>query len=364
MKKLMFLAIAALTWTGCGNKTNSAATDADSTQVYEVPDTLNSVDAVKQQVDSVYAYWNYQRLNYKEGMPSLDERFGTKEWLKAVDDAAEVTKDCECGGFFDFGDEGPLDPWTYDCYEGQVSADSVKVEILPNGMAEVRFLVKDAVTIKGIPMRWLMRVEDGQWRVANIFFERNEGMDILQNLKDYALEYKTNKQFNITNIYDELIKQGKTQIDGYDDIEFMEYALIDVDHDGQSELWLRNGEANYEAIFSLADDNPHILIDANERMPFSFFPSAIQASGGCGTGCNMATIAVLKNSRLAYTLNNMEQYDMEGNLSENNWEKDGKAISTDEGENLYKTLGKVTDLYFVWHEIDVPRKPNLSDYAE
>ena len=364
MKKLMLLAAVALTWTACGNKTGQAAADADSTQVFEVPDTLNSVEAVIAQVDSVYAYWNYQRLNYKEGMPTLDERFGTREWQQVRNDALEADRDCECGGFFDFGDEGPLDPWTYDCYEGTVSADSVKVELLPNGTADVRFLVKDAVTIKGIPMRWLMRVEDGQWRVANIIFEKDGGIDLLSSLRDYGWEYKTDKQFSIAKIYDDIVSMAEPLFTGYDPIEFHEYALIDVDHDGQAELWLRNNEARYSIIVSLADNDPHILIDANERSGISFFPGAIQSSGGCGTGCNMAEITVLKGSKLAYRLNNMEQYDLEGELSENGWEKDGKEIPSEEGEKLYKSLGKPVELYTNWHGISIERKPDLSDYAE
>ena len=56
----------------------------------------------------------------------------------------------------------------------------------PDGTAEVRFLVKDAVTIKGVPMRWLMLVEDGQWKVANIFFEKDDNFDILMNMRAYA----------------------------------------------------------------------------------------------------------------------------------------------------------------------------------
>jgi hypothetical protein len=55
---------------------------------------------------------------------------------------------------------------------------------------------------------------------------------------------------------------------------------------------------------------------------------------------------------------------MDGELSEEGWEKDGKEIPTDEGQKLYKALGEVKDLYAKWHEIDIPRKPNLSDYAE
>lgn len=364
MKKLFILAVAALTWTTCGNKTSQAPTDSDSTQVFEVPDTLNAVEAVIQQVDSVYAYWNQQRQNYKEGMPTLDELFGTKEWQEVRNAAAEADRACECGGFFDFGDEGPLNPWVYDCYEGKVRADSIQAQILPNGMAEVKFLVKDAVTTEGIPMRWLMRVEDGQWRVANIIFEKDGGIDLLASLKDYAWEYKTDKDFNIAKIYDELVGMAEPLLAGYDPIEFLEYALIDVDHDGKAELWLRNSEKGYEVIFSLADNDPHILADANERTPFSFFEGAIQTSGGCGTGCHMVSIVVLKNSRLDYTLDNMTQYDMEGELSEEGWTKNDKEIPTEEGDKLYKALGEPKDLYAKWHEIDVPRKPNLSDYAE
>lgn len=364
MKRLAFFAVIALAWTACGNKTNSSATDADSTQVFEVPDTLNTVEAVVKQVNAVYDRWNAMRENYKEGMPSLDDIFGTKEWRQMVEKADSVTKECECGGFFHFGDEGPLDPWTYDCYEGRVSADSIKVEILPNGEAEVKFLVKDAVTIKGIPMRWLMRVEDGEWRVANIFFVANENMDLLQGMKEYVWENKTNQQFDIKKYYGEFVEMAEPLFAGYDPVEFYEYALIDVDRDGKPELYMRNGKAEYEVVFSLDDKDPHILIDADYHRSISFFKDAIQSSGGCGTGCHMAEVVVLKDSKRLYTLNNMEQYDMEGELAEEGWEKDGKEIPTQEGDKLYKKLGEPIDHYINWHSIDIERKPNLSDYAE
>ena len=160
--------------------------DADSTAVNEVPDTLNTVEAVEKQVNAVYAYWNEQREHYDENKPSIDELFGTKEWQQVRNEVIAIDRECECGGFFDFGDEGPLDPWTYDCYEGYVSANDIQVKLQPNGTAEVRFLVKDAVTTKGIPMRWLMQVEDGQWRVANSFFEKEDNFDILMNMRAYV----------------------------------------------------------------------------------------------------------------------------------------------------------------------------------
>ena len=193
MKKIVMMMFAVVAITSCGNKTkvstnrlNSAASDAERNVVNEVPDTLNTVEAVVKQVDAVYAYWNELRQHYDENKPSIDELFGSKEWQRVSNEVAAIDRECECGGFFDFGDEGPLDPWTYDCYEGTVSADSIQVKMQSDGMAEVRFLVKDAVTIKGVPMRWLMQVEDGQWKVANIFFEKDDNLDILMNMRAYV----------------------------------------------------------------------------------------------------------------------------------------------------------------------------------
>ncbi|MBQ3770046.1 MAG: hypothetical protein II866_13780 [Prevotella sp.] len=193
MKKIVMMMFAVVAITSCGNKTkvstnrlNSAASDAESNVVNEVPDTLNTVEAVVKQVDAVYAYWNELRQHYDENKPSIDELFGSKEWQRVSNEVAAIDRECECGGFFDFGDEGPLDPWTYDCYEGTVSADSIQIKMQPDGTAEVRFLVKDAVTIKGVPMRWLMQVEDGQWKVANIFFEKDDNLDILMNMRAYV----------------------------------------------------------------------------------------------------------------------------------------------------------------------------------
>lgn len=153
MNKL-FMIFALVAIISCGNKTNSAASDADSTIVNEVSDTLYTVEAVEKQVNAVYAYWNELREHYDENKPSIDDLFGSKEWQRVRNEVIAIDRECECGGFFDFGDEGPLDPWTYDCYEGYVSANDIKVKLQTDGTAEVRFLVKDAVTTKGVLLRY------------------------------------------------------------------------------------------------------------------------------------------------------------------------------------------------------------------
>ena len=188
--------VAMLTLAGCGNKTSGEAPVADSTEVVnEVQDSLNTVEAVVRQVNAVYDYLNELREHYDENKPSLDERFGSKEWQRVRKMVEDVDRECECGGFFDFGDEGPLNAWVYDCFEGAVSANDIKAKLLSDGTAEVSFLVKDAVTTKGVPLRWLMRVEDGEWRVHNIIFVKDDNMDLLENMQAYVdYERKKNAQ--------------------------------------------------------------------------------------------------------------------------------------------------------------------------
>ena len=192
--KILFMFFAVVAITSCRNTgvTRQSEDSLAQEQENEVSDTLNTVEAIEKQVNAVYAYWNEQREHYDENNPSIDELFGSKEWQQVRNEVAAIDRECECGGFFDFGDEGPLDPWTYDCYEGAVSADSIQVKMLPDSTAEVRFLVKDAVTIKGIPIRWIMQMEDGQWRVANIFFEKEDNFDILMNMRAY-IDSEANK---------------------------------------------------------------------------------------------------------------------------------------------------------------------------
>ena len=193
-KKILFMFFAVVAITSCRNTgvTRQSEDSLAQEQENEVSDTLNTVEAIEKQVNAIYAYWNEQREHYDENNPSIDELFGSKEWQQVRNEVAAIDRECECGGFFDFGDEGPLDPWTYDCYEGAVSADSIQVKMLPDSTAEVRFLVKDAVTIKGIPIRWIMQMEDGQWRVANIFFEKEDNFDILMNMRAY-IDSEANK---------------------------------------------------------------------------------------------------------------------------------------------------------------------------
>ena len=337
MKKLMSFVVVALTWVACGNKAQDGAVDADSTQVFEVPDTLNTVEAVVRQVDAVYDYLDYMRQHYKEGMPSLDERFATREWQQALADVRAVDKDCECGGFFDFGDEGPLDAWTFDCYEGRVSADSVSVKLLPNGTADVRFLVKDAVTIGGVPMRWLMRMK---------------GMDLLAEMKSYARYMAFEKTFDI-NKYVEVMESEAYVIfsKGADDIRLVGYTFVDVDGDGHPEVWVKGDEGqDYQGVYSIVGDSVRLLACSDARSEIDFYKGAVGFSGYYGTGENRMAFTIVKNSLP------VDEYFMEHKFN----------IFSEEQETIHlaaeKMLGDTISVTPYWRPIE--RKTKLSDYAE
>ena len=368
MKKIVFMLLAIMAMTSCGNKTNNAPSDADSTVVNEVPDTLNTVEAVEKQVNAVYAYWNEQREHYDENKPSIDELFGSKEWQRVRHEVIAIDRECECGGFFDFGEEGPLDPWTYDCYEGSVSANDIQVKLQPNGTAEVRFLVKDAVTIKGVPMRWLMRVEDGQWKVANIFFEKEDNFDILMNMRAYADDGKFYNNFDI-NKYLSAMKDQVAKLQGVDknEITFDAYGLVDIDIDGVPEVFVQNKEHFYNVVFSVADGKPSVLANSFGATEICFFEHGVGAQGGCGTGCQMSDCTILKDSKAVCNIRSIDEYGMDGELASSTNTKDGKEITAEEYNRLFAQLGELVNLEAVMHEIkkETPADHNnLSDYAE
>lgn len=369
MKKLLFFLSVVLTMTACGNKTNGAASEADSTIVEnEVPDTLNNMEAVVKQVDAVYVYWNELREHYDENKPSVDERFGSKEWQRVRKEVEAVDRECECGGFFDFGDEGPLDAWTYDCYEGAVSANDMKVKFLPDGMAEVKFLVKDAVTTKGVPIRWLMKVEDGQWRVHNIFFEKNDNLDLLMNMRAYADDGKFNNTFDI-NKYLSTMKEQVAKLQGVDkdEISFNAYGLIDVDLDGTPEVFMQNKKNFYNVVFSIAGGKPSVLANSFGATDIYFFEHGVGAQGGCGTGCMMSDCTIIKDSKAVVNFRVIDEYGMDGELAYTTKTKGDKKITDEEYDKLKEQLGAQLDLAAIMHEIETEapeEKTDLSDYAE
>ena len=301
MKKLILFSVLAVACVACGSKAGDPASEADSTMVADLPDSLNSEEAVVRRVKAVYDYLD----SWKEGQPSADERFGTKEWKRQLDEVYKVDSECECGGFFDFGDEGPVSAWTYEFHEGGVFADSIRAKLLSAGKADVSFLLKDAKHAKGTPIRWLMCVEDGEWRVSDIVLP--DSLHLASTMKEYVRYSQFEKTFDFSKY------EAAMQQDAYprfnksaDDVRFKDYAFVDIDGDGLPEVWVRGDEGqDFQAVYSISGDSVCMLASADTRSQIVFYKGAVGYDGYYGDGrvCRGGTI--VRNSAPA------ESYEME-----------------------------------------------------
>jgi len=351
MKRILLFAAWTIVAVGCGNKTSKAPSDSDSTmvEVVEVPDTLDSEEAVIRQVKAVYEYL-YSR---KEGQPWLDERFGTKEWQQTIKELEKIDEDRD-DRFYEDG----FNPWSFEYYEGKVSAKDVKAKILDNGKAMVTFILKDAMS-EGEEVRWLMKVEDGEWRVQTIF---NSNSDLLRNMRSYMDDVKFSKDFDITRYHDQMVEQASS-ITGSSE-PFTHYALLDIDRDGKPEVCACRNDFDAKVIFSIAGDKPSVLADSDGRTNIVYFDHGVGSQGGCGTGCHMSSYTLMKDSKAVTILNAMTEYDMEGNESEKGYSKDDQDITEEEYKRLCQQLGDDYSVDLNWHDIEVKASNPLSEYAE
>lgn len=151
------------------------------------------------------------------------------------------------------------------------------------------------------------------------------------------------------------------------DIFFDSYALVDVDHDGLPEVIVKSGEQSYKVLFSLADGEPLLLAHSWGATDLYFFEHGVAAQGGCGIGCMMSDCTLMKDSRPVTTFKSFEESDMEGEVVATTNTQEGKEITSEEFDKLYKQLGEQVDIEFEMKEIDLEEpaeRSKLHDYAE
>lgn len=152
-----------------------------------------------------------------------------------------------------------------------------------------------------------------------------------------------------------------------EDVFFDSYALVDVDHDGLPEVFVKSDEQYHKVLFSLADEKPLLLARSWGATDLYFFEHGVAAQGGCGTGCMMSDCTLMKDSRLVTTFKSIEESNMEGEVVETTCTQDGKKITLVEFDKMYKQLGERVDIELDMKEIDVEEpaeRSKLHDYAE
>ena len=140
-----------------------------------------------------------------------------------------------------------------------------------------------------------------------------------------------------------------------EDIKFKEFALIDIDGDGQREVWVRGDEGqDYQGVFSLHGDTVEVLAEADVRSELKFYKGAVGYDGYYGDGRVMRGASMLKNSRCVHDYSEETKFnifsDEQEMLLESYW-VDNKVATAEQCERFREQLGEEVELDPVWHAI-------------
>lgn len=173
-------------------------------------------------------------------------------------------------------------------------------------------------------------------------------------------ECDVDTSFDFEKYHQAIVEQAELNLNyrkSLDDIRLVDYALVDVDHDGLPEIWVRGDEGqDFQGIYSIQPDNVARLVNNSDaRSELFFLPGAVGSRGYYGEGEFRESISTLKNSRPAescskYVLINNFSEDME--VLEENYFVNGDCVSREEYADFCERLGETCDHQVKWSSVD------------
>lgn len=144
-----------------------------------------------------------------------------------------------------------------------------------------------------------------------------------------------------------------------DPVEFIAYTYIDVDGDGKPELWLRDENQRYNAVYAIVGDSLELLADADARSDMEFYKGAVGYSGYYGSGKYCEGATVVRNSRPADYYMEEVIFSMEDNetILDEIYYLNDKESTSDECDKFRESLGEKIERHPVWHPI--PEKDRI-----
>ena len=132
--------------------------------------------------------------------------------------------------------------------------------------------------------------------------------------------------------------------DEFEDSEFTKFMLYDFDEDNNPELWLSSQNNDYQAIYSIVQGEIQMLSATYFKTNFSFYENGICTSGSCGTGCFYTRCVMLNESKAFRTCEEFQSYNYETDGMEYSYTIDGQEVSKEDGEKMFKSLGKSIEI--------------------
>ncbi len=141
----------------------------------------------------------------------------------------------------------------------------------------------------------------------------------------------------------------------YEMDDFSKYALIDIDEDGEPEIWLSTEDEEYQVVLSVVEGEVRILAGKDFKRSLFFYKGVVGDAGGCGTGCYYVQYTLLKDSAPESVLTNMQMYNFETDGVDDEYYKDGEALTDEEGDALVKSFGESIEPQVEWRRLAIPK---------
>lgn len=176
------------------------------------------------------------------------------------------------------------------------------------------------------------------WEKHIIHTYKPDGKRVKIEIEDF------DKMFKMYKDYDDMYKS--------ENATFAKFSLLDLDDDQIPELWFQSANGEDGAFYAINTGKIALLITQNYHSSIALHKGAIQQSGGCGTGCHAAFYATVKNSEPGPTVRWFTEYDMEGEKVAENFMRDEKPITLEEGEKFVESLGDAIDINPKWYPLE------------
>ena len=344
----LFLASLLLVGCGGGSKDSVNATDTTNTVADAQQDSIrHTKEYIAQRIDTIYKYKDDSRF-CSEKYLSLDAQAS-----KLSHEMGYVYRDYE---HWVMGQD--IDPkWSYKIKEiRDIKEAEATVEMIIHNFKNQRVILN-------------LVYECGDWYVDNfrtsfsskspdeVEGEKADMLTFIHDCFNEKVEKKYGPSFDISKYAESMTSDM-----------IYEYALIDIDLDGKPEIWVRNSEGYYDAVYAIAGNKVDLLAEADGRTAIVFFENGVGSQGSCGTGCAQNNFCILRESRVVHRVSWIDVYSFDANgdfsSAESNYNKDDKECTEEEALELSNQLGETYGINPTWHPVDVTRNKAFSNYAE
>lgn len=138
-------------------------------------------------------------------------------------------------------------------------------------------------------------------------------------------------------------------------VRFIEYALIDIDSDGISEVWVRGDEGqDWQGVFSVIGDSVVLLADADVTSEIKFYKNAVGYSGYISPGVVDMGVSVLKGSRIvssAYMHYEFNIFSDEQEMYDEDYIVNDKYTDKESFDEYERSLGETITIEPVWQSV-------------